>query len=230
VSEELAPPSSARPRVVNGILMPRGGHNRGSSSGPEVVPPFWLRSDEHGIRVIDERVLAVAKENWAWAFWLVKKQLYDGARTADIVEDVAAEVSSRLRADAEIGRNLNGYFRTAMILRARTLAAREGRITYEGGAHDLDTNHRPSAPDWATVFENRLAIQSFVPYLSHPIRRILHYRLLDYSWKYIAQQLNLTEKQAKSRFYYGVRQAFDELLATQARRARAERNPTHGNG
>jgi len=66
--------------------------------------------------------------------------------------------------------------------------------------------------------------------MSHPVRRILHYRLLDYSWKYIAQQLNLTEKQAKSRFYYGVRQAFDELLATQARRARAERNPTHGNG
>jgi len=66
--------------------------------------------------------------------------------------------------------------------------------------------------------------------MSHPVRRILHYRLLDYSWKYIAQQLNLTEKQAKSRFYYGVRQAFDELLAIQARRARAERNPTHGNG
>ena len=210
--------------------MARAGHNDRGSSGPEAVPPFWLRSDDHHGRVIEQRVLAVSKENWSWTFWLVKKQLNDGARTPDIVEHVAAEVSNRLRADAEVGRNLNGYFRTAMILRVRTFAVREGRITYEGGAHDLDTNPRPSAPDWAKVFEDRMAIQSLVPYMSHPVRSILHYRLLDYSWKDIGQQLLLTEEQAKKRFYYGVRQAFDELLATQARRVRAERNPTDGNG
>ena len=66
--------------------------------------------------------------------------------------------------------------------------------------------------------------------MSHPVRRILHYRLLDYSWKDIGKQLGLTEEQAKKRFYYGVRQAFDELLATQSRRMRAERNPNDGNG
>jgi hypothetical protein len=48
----------------------------------------------------------------------------------------------------------------------------------------------------------------------------LHYRLLDYSWKYIGQRLALTEKQAKSRFYYGMHQAHDELLADRERRAR----------
>lgn len=55
------------------------------------------------------RVLEAAKESWSWAFWLVKKQLNDGPRTPEIVEDVAADVSNRLRADAEAGRNLNGY-------------------------------------------------------------------------------------------------------------------------
>ena len=67
-----------------------------------------------------------------------------------------------------------------------------------------------------------MALQALVPYMSHPMRLILHYRLLDYSWKYISERLTLTEKQAKSRFYYGVRQAHDELLAAQKRRVRGE--------
>jgi len=196
--------------------MARAGHNDRSSSGPEAVPPFWLCAGEHEI---DQRVFAIARASWSWAFWLIKKQLNDGPRTPDIVEDVAADVSSRLRADAEVGRNLNGYFRTAIIRRVKTLAARDGRITYEGGAQDLEANHRLSAPDWAKVLEDRLALQSLLPFMSHPVRRILHYRQLDYAWKQIGQRLALTEKQAKLRFYYGVRQAHEELLLIQARRA-----------
>ena len=199
--------------------MARAGHNDRCSSGPETVPPFWLCADEQRI---DQRVFAVARDSWSWAFWLIKKQLNDGPRTPDIVENVAADVSSRLRADTEVGRNLKGYFRTAMIRRVKTLATRDGRITYEGGAQDLDTNHRLSAPDWAKVLDDRLALQSLLPFMSHPVRRILHYRQLDYSWKQIGQRLALTEKQAKLRFYYGVRQAHEELLAIQARRARGE--------
>jgi hypothetical protein len=70
------------------------------------VPPFRVCARE---LEIDQRVLEAAKESWSWAFWLVKKQLNDGPRTPEIVEDVAADVSNRLRADAEAGRNLNGY-------------------------------------------------------------------------------------------------------------------------
>ena len=120
--------------------MARAGHNDRCSSGPEAVPPFWLCADTH---VIDQRVFDVARDNWTWAFWLIKKQLHDGPRTPDIVEDVAVDVSSRLRADSEVGRNLSGYFRTAMIQRVKTLATRDGRITYEGDAQDLEVE--PSA-------------------------------------------------------------------------------------
>jgi hypothetical protein len=76
--------------------MPGAGHNDRGSSGRAAVPPFWLRAEENGVRIIDERVLAVAKDNWDWAFWLVKKQLNDS------------------------------------------------RTAYEGGTHDLETNHQPS--------------------------------------------------------------------------------------
>jgi hypothetical protein len=43
----------------------------------------------------DRRVLAVSKDNWSWAVWLVTTQLKDGARTPEIVEDIAVEVSNR---------------------------------------------------------------------------------------------------------------------------------------
>lgn len=195
--------------------MARAGPDDRCSSGPDAVPPFWVCASEFEI---DQRVLEAAKESWSWAFWLVKKQLNDGPRTPEIVEDVATDVSNRLQADAEVGRNLNGYFRTAVILRVKTLAARDGRLTYVGGAQDLETNHRPYAPDWTKVVENRLALQSLLPFMSHPVRCILHYRQLDYSWKEIGRRLALTEKQAKLRFYYGVRQAHQELLVMQARR------------
>ena len=202
--------------------MARAGHNDRGSSGPEAVPPFWLRTDEKGARAIDERVLDVSRDNWSWAFWLVKRQLNDGACAPDIVENVAVEVSARLRADAAVGRNLAGYFRTAMIRRVKTLAVRNTRVAYEGGTQDLETNHRRSAPDWTKIFEDRMDLQSLLPHMSYPVRRILHYRLLEFSWKDIGQRLALTEKQAKSRFYYGVRQAHQELLSLQARRAREQ--------
>src|SRR5260370_10016608 len=101
--------------------MARAGHNDCGSSGPEAVPPFWLRTDEKGARAIDERVLEVSRDNWSWAFWLVKRQLNDGACTPDIVENVAVEVSARLRADTAVGRKLAGYFRTALVPHCKPL-------------------------------------------------------------------------------------------------------------
>jgi len=182
------------------------------------VPPFWLSSNGDGALPIDPRVLQVAEQNWSWAYWLIKRELYDEGRAAEIVEKVAAEVSGRLIADADVGRNLGGYFRTAVIRRVRSLATRDHRINYEGCTQDLEANHRLSAPDWTKVFEDRIRIEALLPFLSHPIRRILNLRLLDYSWKEVSQQLGLTEKQAKSRFYHGLRQALDEVLAGQEKK------------
>jgi hypothetical protein len=208
--------------------MPRIRHNDDGRSEPETVPPFWLHSDECGDQRIDERVLAVSKANWAWAFWLTTKLLHDGARMREIVEAAAVEISNRLRADSEVGRNLNGYFRTTIIRALKTIAYREGRITYEGATQDLEMCHHPRAADWAKLFEDRMVLKALLPYMSYPVRQILHWRQLDYSWKHIANQLSLTEKQAKSRFYYGAHQAYQELLKVQALRAR-ERDKGNGN-
>lgn len=200
---------------------PRQRKSSPAAPGNRVPCRPCLPTHESGQQIIDERVFAVAEANWSWAFHLVKNHLHDGTRTREIVEAVAIEVSERLKADKEVGRNLNGYFRTSMIRHVRNLAIREGRIVYEGGVQELEANHQPSAPDWTKIFDDRIALMSLAPYMSHPVRHMLHCRLLKYSWKKIARSLGITEKQAKTRFYYGAHKAYQELLRVQARRARA---------
>jgi hypothetical protein len=206
--------------------MAGAGHKDRGSSDPEAAPPFWLRKEERGVQIIDDRVAAIAEQNWQWAFCLAKKQLNDGACAAEVVEHVAVEVTNRLRADPDVGRNIVGYYRTAIIRSIRTLAVRNSRMAYEGGPQDLETNHRPAAPDWTKICEDRMTIEALLPYMPHPISRILNLRLLDFSWRSIARVLGVTEQQAKKRFYYGVRLAYDELLTDRAKRLRdKERGP-----
>jgi DNA-directed RNA polymerase specialized sigma24 family protein len=200
--------------------MAGAGHNDRGSSGPEAVPPFWLRKEENGVQIIDDRVHAIAEENWHWAFCLVRRDLSEGACTAEVVEHVAVEVTNRLRVEPEVGRNLRGYFRTAIRRRIRTLAIRNSRVAYEGGPQELETNHGPTAPDWTKVCEDRMMLESLLPYVPHPVNHIMHLRLLEYSWKQIAQTLQITEQTAKKRFYRGVRQAYDDLVADRAKRSR----------
>ena len=199
--------------------MGRARNNDLSKLNSEPVPPFWLRADDRGQQPIDRDVIDVAEQNWLWAFWLVKKQLNDSARTAEIVEEVAVRVSSRLHAESNVRNNLNAYFRTALMRRVKTHAVRERRITFNGGLQELEQNHQPQASDWTKVFEDRLALHSLLPYMPDAVRQILHYRILDFSWKQIGSLVGTTAKQAKSRFYYGVRQAHNELLAIQSKRA-----------
>ena len=207
------------PRIVDKTPMGRAGNNDLGKLNFEAAPPFWLRTADRGERPIDRIVIEVAERNWLWAFWLVKKHLNDGTRAPEIVEEVAIQVSSRLHADPRIRDNLNGYFKTALQRRVRTHAIRESRIAFNGGLQDLEEQHQPHSSDWTKMFEDRLALQSLLPYMPDAVRQILHYRILDFSWKQIGAILGTTAKQAKSRFYYGVRHAHNALLAIQGKRA-----------
>jgi DNA-directed RNA polymerase specialized sigma24 family protein len=198
------------------------GHNDRGRADPETVPPFWLHTDAEEGHAIDPRVLEVVRKNWSWAFRLIARRLRDGTRAAEIVERVAADVSKRLSADPSVARNLNGYFKTALGNTVSTVAARESRIVYEGGARELEANHHLIAADWTKVFEDDLVLRALIPHMNAQVRRILGYRQLDFSWKDIAKRLSITEKQARSRFYYGARQAYSKLLEAQAMRARTE--------
>ena len=182
------------------------------------VPPFWLPPADSEGRVINHLVRDRAGELWAWAFRHVQKELHDGARAAEIVQEVAVDVSECLKTDPEVGRNLKGYFAVSFINRVRRYVVLESRIEYEGLIHALEENHHPRAPDWIRGFETALSLKLLEAYLSHSVRRMLHYRLLDYSWKEIGVVFKMTDRQARSRFYYGARKAYEDLLAAQERR------------
>jgi DNA-directed RNA polymerase specialized sigma24 family protein len=198
--------------------MGASGLNRSRSPDLGEAAPFWLPSVDSDGQQIDDLVSGAAKELWPWAFRHVQRELHDATRALEIVQEVAADVSGRLKKDAEVGRNLKGYFTTSLIRCVRNHVLRESRIEYEGLIHELEENHHPRAPDWIRGFETRLSLKLLATYLSHPMRRMLNYRLADYCWTEIALAFNITTRQAKSRFYYGARKAYEDLLAAEAER------------
>jgi DNA-directed RNA polymerase specialized sigma24 family protein len=144
--------------------------------------------------------------------------LHDRARAAELLEEVAMEVSRRLRADPEVERNLSGYLITAFHHRVRAQLLRDSRLAYEGLLFELEEKHRPRAPDWIAAMETKLALDFLVSYLPHQTKHMLNFRTLGFSWKETAGFAGISVEQAKSRFYYGVQKAYETLLANQAKR------------
>ena len=188
----------------------------------ERIPEFWIRPKDKRDRPLDVRVLDASRRLWPWAYRHVQIELHDGARAAELLEEVAMDVSARLRTEPEVERNLNGYLITAFHHRVRSQLLRDSRLAYEGLLCELEENHQPRAPDWVTALETKLALNFLVSYLPHQTKHMLNYRTLGFSWKEVARFAGITVEQAKSRFYYGVRNAYETLLENQARRRRDE--------
>jgi hypothetical protein len=202
-----------------GDAMGRGARKmRDRPAGPDRVPPFWIRPADHYGQPVDPRVLDASHRLWPWAYRHVKKELRDGARAAELLEEVAIEVSARLQVEPEVARNLKGYLITAFHHRVRSQLLKDSRLAYEGLLRELEENHQLRAPDWAAALETELGLKFLVSYLPHGVKHMLHYRMLGFSWKAIGGFVGTSAKQAKSRFYYGVQKAYETLLENQAKR------------
>ncbi|MBY0502685.1 MAG: hypothetical protein K2X03_02165 [Bryobacteraceae bacterium] len=192
--------------------------NDTSTPATSRIPPFWLRSIARDGSLLDPMVVVVAQESWSWAYRLAEQNLHDGPCALEIVEIIATEVSRRLHVQPEIGQRLAAYYRMAFARRIRAIADRNGRIHYEGRPQDLETNYKPSAPDWVTVLEDRMCLDALLCHATPTTRLMLHYRVLEYSWKEIGHHFSVTAKQARSRFYYGLRLAHQRLIVAQEQR------------
>jgi DNA-directed RNA polymerase specialized sigma24 family protein len=190
---------------------------RRKDAGP--MPPFWIRPEVRHGEPIDPRVVEASHRLWPWAYRYVELELQDGACAAELLEDVAIEVSTRMQVTQEISRNLNGYLITAFHNRVRAQLLKVNRLAYEGLLKELEENHRLAATDWTAALETQLVIRSLLSCLPHEVRHLLHYRMLGFSWKAIGRGVGISAKQAKKRFYYGVQRAYEELTKDQMRRA-----------
>jgi len=187
------------------------------SSDP--VPPFWIRPEDRRGQPVDSRVLDASHQLWPWAYRHVERELRDGARAAELLEQVATDVSSRLQLEPAVARNLRGYLITAFHHRVRWALLKDSRLAYEGLLPDLDAKYRLSVPDWAAAIESELVLRFLISCLPHELAHMLHYRMLEFSWKQIGGFMGISAKQAKTRFYYGVQKAYQALVEDQAKRA-----------
>jgi DNA-directed RNA polymerase specialized sigma24 family protein len=185
----------------------------------EHLPPLWIRARDSQGRPIDPRVIAVAEELWPWAYHLVQQELHDSASAAQLVEGVALKVSSRLHDEPSVNRNLPGYFVTAFRHQVHKQFLKENRVTYEGLLRELERNHHLTAPDWEAAMERELCLQILIDQLPDQSRHMLNFRVLGFSWKEIGLALDLSEKQARSRFYYELAKVHDKLLNGKAKGA-----------
>ncbi len=205
--------------------MSRDRENGGLPSHRNQVPPFWIRAGDDRQRSVDPRVHELARRMWPWAFRHVERELHDGPRAAETLERVVIEVSARLRSEPEVGRNLNGYLITAFSHRVRRLRIRDNRLGFQGLARELEENHQLKGPDLTRELEWRLTLDLLLSLLPHEIRHTLHLRMLGFSWKELSGVLGISVKQAKTKYYYGLQKAYEELIETPPRRI----DPEDGN-
>jgi DNA-directed RNA polymerase specialized sigma24 family protein len=190
-----------------------------SQQGPDPVPPFWIRPEDHRGQPVDSRVLDASHRLWPWAYRHVQRELRDGAYAAELLEQVAMDVSSRLHLEPAVARNLRGYLITAFHHRVRWERLKNSRLAYEGLLPDLDGKYQLSVRDWPAAIESELVLRFLISYLPHELRHTLHYRMLGFSWKQIGGFIGISAKQAKSRFYYGVQKAYEVLVDDQTKHA-----------
>ena len=88
---------------------------------------------------------------------------------------------------------------------------------YEGLVRELEQNHPMVTANWTERLHERLFLQVLVPLLSHPVRHMLHYRLLGFGWSAIGKRMDMSAKQAKTRFYYGIQRACERLMTIPAK-------------
>ena len=73
----------------------------------------WMRPTDPSGRAVDERVVAACNRLWRWAYFHVEAKLHDAPSAAELMEEVALDVSRRLQAEPAVERNLTGYVITA---------------------------------------------------------------------------------------------------------------------
>jgi DNA-directed RNA polymerase specialized sigma24 family protein len=185
-------------------------HLRLPASGK--VPPFWIQTDERAGRSLNPDVRAASLDLWPWAYRYVSSVLRDPPRAAELLEDVALEVSKRLQVKPEVSRNLKGYVIAAFHHRVGLELIRSGRITYEGLMHDLEGKHRLFARDWLLPTEMKICVREIIALMPAEARRVVHYRLLNYTWVEIAEAMHILVPQARNKYYYGIKAATERLF------------------
>lgn len=200
----------------------RGVPNLRPEPGRNTVPPFWISPGDHRGCSINPGVYEAARLLWPWAYRHVEVVLHDAPSAAELLEEVALDVSARLQTEPEVGRNLKGYFITAFHHRVRLQFLRDHRIAYEGLLRELEAKYSPLASNWTKALETKMCVELLIALMPAQARRIVSYRLLGFTWEEVGIAISTPVPQARNKYYYGVKTAYERLLANASERRRKE--------
>lgn len=175
-------------------------------------PSFWIARSENGAARVDDRVAAEAEGLWPWCYNLASARLRDGPSAAQLLEEVAAKVSTRLWTDERVGENLRAYLARSFVRRLNAVIKKDARIQFRGLARDLETMLAPESPEWVRDIEVRLIFEALYLALDPMGRRMLNLRRAEFGWSFIASVFNLTPKQARTAFSYRLHEASRHLF------------------
>lgn len=199
----------------------RDTHSLGIQPGRGNVPPFWIQQGGLAGSDVHPDVREEARQLWPWAYRYVESTLGDQPRTAELLEEVVLAVSQRLQVQPEVGRNLKGYLIAAFHHRVGLELIKNGRITFEGLLRDLERKHFLLVPKWLVPVEVKICAGEIVALMPQEARRVAHYRLLDFTWNEIADAMGIQVSQARNRYYYGIKTAWEKLQESAAKRGRS---------
>ena len=178
----------------------------------EPRPDFWIDGRAGKPNAIDSALMRAAVEVWPRVFQIVSETLNDGARAAELLEQVVHEIAES-QADGKLPKELEApraLLLTRLQQRLINHLHRERRISYVGTVFELDESNRNRGipnDDERQVHDKILMAQALA-LIDGNARRLLTLRLMGYRWSEIGRLMGERTGTVRERF----RVALDRLI------------------
>ena len=157
---------------------------------------------------VEKDLRAAAMRVWPRAEAYARRELYDsglGEETSVISgawEDALQSVQRSLRRRLRLRpvRNLDSYIFGAFAHRLKQVLSKERVIEFVPTNQELAELKGTQDWNWVTNFEDLLELKKAVSQMDDWMKEVLFRRSFGHSWARIAQDLGITEHQAKMRF------------------------------
>jgi DNA-directed RNA polymerase specialized sigma24 family protein len=182
--------------------------------------------------VIDEELLAAAREAWPHVLAHVRAELSDKelgpertALAADVWERVLRSVAkTRQRnkdhrpAISDLESYLIGVFHHRLNRQLKKEHKRAETIELVSSILDLERFEAALDTEWAEQLERAIAVREITDRMDGWTKKVWHARQYGYSWRDISKWLGVTEQQAKMKFQYNLEKIRQNIVRAMRRR------------
>jgi len=182
--------------------------------------------------VIDEELLAAAREAWPHVLAHVRGELLDKelgpertALAAEVWERVLRSVAKtrqrnrdRRPAISDMESYLIGVFHHRFNRQVRKEQKRAETIELVSSILDLERFEAALDTEWAEQLERAIAVREITDRMDGWTKKVWHARQYGYSWKEISRWLGVTEQQAKMKFQYNLEKIRQNIVRAMKRR------------